>query len=355
MNVKLLYVLSPCVLLALLSCGLLDSDGKDTVDLRKLTWTVDTLAYPESSQTAMSNIWGSSSSNVYVVGHNSRNRGHMWHFDGNEWTDVPLSTTQGGNIAGPISVNDIYGFAADDIWAVGAHKSNNPDPPPTYLRSALLIHFDGQEWNEVDLTGPGLHEIWGPSPDDIYAVGIAGAVFHYDGESWSAEYLPDTVQCNHVGGDAKDVFIMGSYRPGGLLGYRYMYHNSGSGWELLDSQDGYTFAFYPRFGTTIFSPEPGYIYSSNTSIFRWDGSGWNEFFSSDTFMTVGGASHDNLIAVGQFGLSNHWNGVDWQTLVIPRKKMPEDVWLQDVWTDGEEVFICGHDANGHQSYIIHGQ
>ncbi|MGA8264510.1 MAG: hypothetical protein WB779_08730, partial [Ignavibacteriaceae bacterium] len=36
---------------------------------REYTWTIDTLFHPESIQTNMRSIWGSSASDVYTAGH----------------------------------------------------------------------------------------------------------------------------------------------------------------------------------------------------------------------------------------------------------------------------------------------
>ncbi len=46
-------------------------------DLRKLTWKIDTLAYPGNFQTNMFSIWGSSAQDVYVVGHSSDGPGSL--------------------------------------------------------------------------------------------------------------------------------------------------------------------------------------------------------------------------------------------------------------------------------------
>ena len=119
MKNKIMIKQIPYILIAifLIIQGCKDS-GVDVIpvkDPRTYTWTADTLAYPGSFQTLMSSIWGSSHNDVYAVGHNSRNFGHMWHYDGTAWTDVKLSTSQGGNIAGPISVSAIYGISANNI------------------------------------------------------------------------------------------------------------------------------------------------------------------------------------------------------------------------------------------------
>jgi hypothetical protein len=112
---------------------------EDTIkDPRTYTWTIDTLAYPGSMQTNMQDIWASSPTNVYVVGRNERGYGKMYHFDGTRWTDVKLSTTQGGTIQGAIDLFGIYGFGSNDVYAVGERIYDNFTPPPNFLDSSLL-------------------------------------------------------------------------------------------------------------------------------------------------------------------------------------------------------------------------
>ncbi|MBI5217140.1 MAG: hypothetical protein HY960_15395, partial [Ignavibacteriae bacterium] len=116
---------------------------------RDYTWTVDTLAYPGSFQTLMQDIWASSPTDVYVVGHNDQNRGQMYHFNGVQWSPVKLLVIEGGGVTtGPIDLGAIYGFAANDIYAVGERIYQNPSPPPNFLDSSLIIHFDGRQWKE---------------------------------------------------------------------------------------------------------------------------------------------------------------------------------------------------------------
>ena len=134
---------------------------------REYTWAIDTLSYPNSFQTLMYNIWANTTDNVYLVGHNDRGFGKMYHYDGQNWDDVKLATSQGGNISGPIDLSAIHGFAPNDIWAVGERLGINPNPPPNFLDSSLVIHFTGIDWFEVMEpifdSGRFLLTIWGPS------------------------------------------------------------------------------------------------------------------------------------------------------------------------------------------------
>ena len=78
-----------------------------TKDPLTYTWTIDTLAYPGSMQTTMRDIWASSPTDVYVVGHNDQNRGLMYHYDGKSWSDVKLAASQGGQILGAMDLSAV--------------------------------------------------------------------------------------------------------------------------------------------------------------------------------------------------------------------------------------------------------
>ena len=86
------FLFSLIILLAIILSGCRKSPVEPVIpkDPRTYTWTIDTLSYPGSAQTIMQSIWGSSPSDVYVVGHNDGGYGKMYHFDGKMWTPVVL-------------------------------------------------------------------------------------------------------------------------------------------------------------------------------------------------------------------------------------------------------------------------
>jgi hypothetical protein len=148
----LFLFLSSAVFLSTCGCEKNPADSKEvSKDPRQYTWSVDTLAYPGSFQTSMRDIWGSSPKDVYVVGHNSQAFGKMYHFDSKTWNSVRITVLEGGTIGGVITLSGIYGFAANDIWAVGDRSYDNPKPPPNFIDSSLVIHYDGKKWTEVNI------------------------------------------------------------------------------------------------------------------------------------------------------------------------------------------------------------
>ncbi len=109
-----------------------------TKDPRTYSWTVDTISYPGSFQTNMRGIWASSPTDVYIVGHNDRAFGIMFHFDGTDWTNVQLNQSEGGTIYPPIGeLSKVFGFSSNNIYAVGSRYG---DPPRT-RDSSVIIHF----------------------------------------------------------------------------------------------------------------------------------------------------------------------------------------------------------------------
>jgi hypothetical protein len=69
----------------------------------------------------------------------------------------------------------VTGTAADDVWAVGEHRT---------------FHHDGRDWREVPDAG-GLEAIAAATRADVWGVGRAGFVRHFDGTSWSKSHIAD--------------------------------------------------------------------------------------------------------------------------------------------------------------------
>jgi hypothetical protein len=153
---------------------------------RDYVWSIDTLAYPSSIQTLMRSIWGSSSNDVYAVGHNASNNGMMYHYDGIKWSPVTLSSVLGGPIHAGIDLMAIHGLSGNDIWAVGANTRHNPNPPPNYFDSSLIIHFDGTGWKQIYAGGNyGLNCIWVVSSTEVWAGGPNGcSASNPSGQKW---------------------------------------------------------------------------------------------------------------------------------------------------------------------------
>ena len=165
------------VFLSLISCNTTEPVDNIQSGRRDYEFTFDTVKVPFSY---LSRIWGTSPTDVWAVGPGGGLDETIWHYDGNEWSTDGISR----NIS-PLSV---YGFSPNDVWIAG--------------NEGKIWHYDGNDWSErLDYKKPGYYlgfqEIWGESPQNIYAVGYADTttfrraiIVHYNGTKWEEEKIP---------------------------------------------------------------------------------------------------------------------------------------------------------------------
>jgi hypothetical protein len=130
-------------------------------------------------------VWVAPNGEVFVVGSEGE--------DG-----LILHSTDGMTFGTPTVVSErlrsVWGFAADDVWAVG--------------EEGMVLHYNGFGWSRasdhpaIDPAGSDhdwLNRVWGPAGDDVYALSLDG-VYHYNGISWSgpANDLSQDVSAAHA-------------------------------------------------------------------------------------------------------------------------------------------------------------
>ena len=330
-----------------------DIDDTPKPGKRDYTWTIDTLAYPGSFQTLMRDIWASSPTNVYVVGHNDQGgQGTMFRFDGNKWRAVDL----GSIIIGGITLSAIYGFGPNDIYVVGQRIYDNPAPPPNFLDSSLIIHFDGTKWSEIQIVrARHLSCIWGASPNDVWFGGSWGSLYHYDGIKTKKIQFDSLASLAYIAGFSPTNIYSTCVKKNDFVSPEdsslyLLYHYSGESWLPIDS-----FIITPnnlirKFGLSLWGSENGRLYSASYGVYILENGIWRQLLSSDWPVSVRGSSDQNIYAVGGLGRIFHWNGIDWKRWV---EIEDQNKILTRLWTNNVETFIIGHD--GYKTFIIHGR
>jgi len=351
------HIAFPLLLVFLaLSCENSPTGPESLKDPRTYTWTVDTLAYPGSFETRMRQIWGSSPHDVYVVGHNDQAFGKMWHFDGNKWADVKLSTAQGGTIGGPIDLAGVLGFASNDVWAVGEKIHLD-------VESSLVIHYDGVRWAEAALPPQGfLISIWGTSKSDLWVGGVDGVIGHFDGSTWTQRLLDSNLaglkypmQITSIAGFSSNDVYAAAYRPDQVSPVDstavYLYHFNGQQWNKTDSTIE-SIGSSLEFGTILCAVQSA-LYSAGGVVSRKEGNRWIRILDDDYVVRIGGNRTNNLFAVGGQETVYHYNGVDWKR--YEQFKDPT-VFNTGVWTDGREAFVVGTTFNSpSKTIVLHGK
>jgi hypothetical protein len=183
---------------------------------------------------SFSSVWSTSKADAFAVGSTysaGRSRPLAAHFDGTSWSRMTLPGDD-------YVLADVFGLSSDNVYAVGT-TTHGP-------RSVgVIVHYDGFQWTwAADDNYPwqfSFSGIWANSPNDVFAVGhvadfdgsvfFGGAVFHYDGSSWSImAILPTRTLLDVWGTSGSDVFA---------VGYDAILHYDGKAWIKVADQGGH--------------------------------------------------------------------------------------------------------------------
>jgi hypothetical protein len=168
---------------------------------------------------------------------------------------------------------------------------------------------------------PGLLDVWGTGAQDVFAVGHAGTIRHYDGQAWAGVYdgAGGTLQSVH-GTSGSDVFVVGE---NGLV-----LHYDGAEWGELPFPDGADLSL-----CAVWCAGPAEVfvigverigYDEYRHVYYWDGDGWQKIRSEEGgICTMWGTSKDSLFVGG--GYISHWNGSEWKELITATGDASEEI------------------------------
>jgi hypothetical protein len=298
----------------------------------------------------MRSIWGSSASDVYVVGHNDRGYGKMFHYDGSKWNAIdPLPV-------GFIDLTAVYGFSSNDVWTAGLRSIDSPELGYT-VDSSLIIHYDGTSWKEMNLPGRGrmLQSVGGASPNDVW-IGGTNVLYRYDGFSvkhYPIYIPPQGIQFLFIAALSPSEVYMTGFRNDVVQpidsNFYYLYRFNGSSWNIIDSAVQTVGSSQLKFGYQPVVIDHK-LYFGGEGVWEWTGSGWIKLFDDAWNYRVGGDRPDNLFACGGLNRLYHYNGSDWKRISLP---LSEDIGFYGIWTDGREAYVVGNDGN--RTFIAHGK
>lgn len=201
------------------------------------------------------------------------------------------------------SLEHLWGTSASNIWAVGEANT--------------IVHYDGTGWQVVASGGPTtvgfptIHRIWGHSPSSVYAVGTDPAlngkplVLHFDGTTWRQPFVPG-------------------------LGALYGLWGHGDSGLIAVGLDGLALHF--------------------------DGYTWREEStnSARTLYDVWGSSASDVYAVGAGGTLRHFDGTAWSTTSSPTTQNLTSIWgisSSEIWATSITGELLRYDGTSWQ--LIH--
>ncbi|MGC4119616.1 MAG: hypothetical protein QM765_34595 [Myxococcales bacterium] len=204
----------------------------------------------------------------------------------------------------------MWGSAADDLWAVGSAGS--------------MFHWDGHTWTSAcrGTTVP-LEQVWGSGPDNLWAGGhfrrestdenpfYDYVLTRWDGHSWTTVPAPkDTSYGALTGSGPDDVWLVGSPTPDGANLHRW----DGASWTDTTSP-------YRKILVTGRDDAWG---TSGASVDHWDGSQWtpSKTFPANVFRLAAASSTD-VWALLENSQIHKWDGT---TLSLPGQGPMDAFW-----------------------------
>ncbi len=186
-------------------------------------------------------------------------------------------------------------WAADwaDVWAVGD--------------AGTVIHYDGRGFGRVEVPSEqNLNAIWGNASGELWVAGDEDTLLHFDGASWQTIELPALdAPANGalyaVWGDGQDVWVTGS--AGRVL------HSSGGAFEPETSTTTSTLrALWSTEGGDVLAVgDGGVIVRRAMGTWKTEASG-----TSKALYAVRGSSAEDVYAAGLQGALLHYDGEAWK-------------------------------------------
>ncbi|MCD4652906.1 hypothetical protein K8T06_03120 [bacterium] len=282
------------------------------------------------STSRISNIWGTSEDNVYVLG------GGLHHWNGEVWQKT-LDIGGWG----------IWGSGPDDVFILSGYDK--------------ISHFDGIEWTEQEHPVLSPVDLHGTAPDNVYLAGGYGMIAHYDGSNW-------TLQNTGTLEDFTDIWCVSENSVYAIADN--LWHFDGEFWSKVENTT------FDGQGPTemVYVSDDEMHFIGDGKICKWDGSElkYIEWITQRYLRACWGSYPDRFFAAGEecfkyengeftqveapeirtvlefgpdsvFALSsfelNYWDGVSWELIgEFPHEEaLFTDIWGQssdDVWITG---------------------
>jgi cysteine-rich repeat protein len=233
--------------------------------------------------------WGDAPNDVFVAGYD----GVIIRYDGTRWARMTTPLTE--------TLYGLGGTGPNDVWAVG--------------KNGAVEHFDGGTWSTSDAgVSVQLNAVWAVSPRDVFIAGrteqladggATSVVLRGDGTTWVRQNIPrdivgDAVRITGLwASSANDVFATATGA---------VFHFNGSSWSLMTLPPSVagTLELYAVWGSG-----PADVYAAGEVLIHYDGTSWSTLsLGVPAFLTaIDGTGPNDVWVVAEGGLVFHFDGV----------------------------------------------
>ncbi len=221
-------------------------------------------------------------------------------------------------------LNRSWVFSPTNVWMIGD--------------AGTILHWDGAVWRSSPSgTTRSLNGLWASGPDDIWAAGDMGVLLHFDGERWQPVETGTLTKLRGIWGSGpEDIWVVGHSS--------FVLHYDGSSWSEVSLEDIALLNFM-----TVWGSGPDDVWILGDAIFDWglhfDGESWTRvdlFIGSPNAFAMydlWGSGPDDVYAVGAFGRMLHWDGLRW---TLYEMTGGQQIHLSGVWGSGpDDVWVVG--------------
>lgn len=227
-----------------------------------------------------------------------------------------------------------WGRSSADVFVVGGQV-----PSIGADGTALVFHFDGDDWTEVVMPEgtPLLDWVWGDE-QTIWVVGNAGAALRSrDGTSWEATSTGvDAPLWGAWGASGSDVWAVGG---DAVAGPPVIVHFDGQAWSevAVPALDRDAKALFKVWGT---GPSDVHAVGDAGVVLHFDGQAWTQLGSGtgSDLISLWGSGPDDIVAVGgrSNGVLARYDGAAWQAQMLAAVPGLNGVWVAD---DGSATVV----------------
>lgn len=255
-------------------------------------WTVDFLGGTDFPP--LRAISGTGPDNIFAGG----DSGKMIHYDGTQWKEQNTGFTD--------RVFGLYCAAEDDVFAA--------------TEWGKIYRYDGSVWTLVfnTATMTKVRGIWGSSANDVYAVGddvtgLSGVLVHFDGDSWTEQVGFFSKPPKGVYGiDSDNVFVIGGPVTTNATNGGFLDYYDGSSWTTLIANAPSRFKAVWADNNTVFAVgDQGYAVSIDLVT---EDQTDHDTQATEDLRAVWGSSKNDVFAVGNAGVIQHYDGTAWTTM-----------------------------------------
>ncbi len=185
------------------------------------------------------------------------------------------------------------------VWAVSGHVFAAGVDGDFSSGTGVLLHYDGMTWSRTEVPN-AVRGVWGRSPDDVFAVGDAGTIYHFTAGAWAPMSSGTTSGLTAVYGSDTRVVAVG-------VSGTFLVSN-GAGWSPVAGGSSSWFA-------DVWASGPNDFYAARddgSEVYHYDGTTLAVAATfEDSVLSISGRGPREIYAVGRHGLIYFFDGTDW--------------------------------------------